>query len=168
MDVAYGEDAAAAAAVLIREWQADKPDEVVTRRFAHKSAAYKPGAFFERELPLLLPLIHDIAQPLLAIVIDGYVWLGADQKPGLGAHLYAALEQRVPVVGVAKTAYRGDTWSVPVLRGRSERPLFVTAAGIELDQVARQIRTMHGANRIPTILAMADRAARNGLVVGGK
>jgi deoxyribonuclease V len=160
LDVAYGEDGAAVAAVLIRDWQDAAAHEVLTRRCDVRPASYKPGAFFERELPLLLLVIKDIGAALEAIVIDGYVWLGPDGEPGLGAHLYAALENRIPIVGVAKTRYRHDTWSAAVLRGRSQKPLFVTAAGIQTEQAADNIRAMHGAHRIPTILAVADRAAR--------
>lgn len=165
LDAAYGESAAAVAAVLIRKWQADNPDEILARRIDGKPADYKAGAFFERELPLLLALTKDIPVPLQAIIIDGYVWLGADHEPGLGALLYAALGRRVPVIGVAKTDYRHDTWSMPVMRGRSQRPLFVTATGIDAAQAADNIRAMHGAHRIPTILARADRAARNALLI---
>jgi deoxyribonuclease V len=164
LDVAYGEDAAAVAAVLIRDWQAHSAEGILVRRLGERPADYKPGAFFERELPLLLSAIEDIEEPLAAIVVDGYVWLGANHQPGLGAHLYTALRQKIQVIGVAKNRYRQDTWSLPIQRGASRRPLFVTAVGIEPVHAAGHVRAMHGAHRIPTILALADSVARDGLV----
>jgi deoxyribonuclease V len=68
-----------------------------------------------------------------------------------------------PVIGVAKNRYRHDAWSIPVLRGVSKRPLFVTSAGIEAKKTAEYVRQMHGDHRIPTILNVVDRAARDGL-----
>src|SRR5713226_9214071 len=62
------------------------------------------------------------------LVVDGYVDLDPTGRPGLGAHAHA--EFGVPVIGVAKTAFRTATHAMPVLRGRSARPLFVTARGV--------------------------------------
>jgi deoxyribonuclease V len=97
-----------------------------------------------------------------AVIIDGYVWLDAAGRPGLGARLHEALGGRVPVVGVAKTAFRGDDGSVPVLRGLSARPLRVTAAGMPAAMAAAKIAAMHGPHRIPIMLRLADTAARRG------
>ncbi|MBA3454482.1 MAG: hypothetical protein H0T42_15435 [Deltaproteobacteria bacterium] len=76
----------------------------------------------------MLRVLADITVPLDTIIVDGFVWLDTDQ-PGLGAHLHEALERRTAVIGVAKTAYRGNTVAVPVLRGQSASPLHVTATG---------------------------------------
>ena len=58
---------------------------------------------------------------------------GADGagRPGLGAMLYRALDERAGVVGVAKTSFAGATACVPVIRGSSQNPLYVSAAGID-------------------------------------
>jgi deoxyribonuclease V len=45
--------------------------------------------------------------------------------------------------------------ALPVLRGRSTRPLFVSSVGIEVSHAARCIVTMHGPYRIPTLLKKA-------------
>ena len=84
----------------------------------------------------------------------------ARHRPGLGAHLYEALNREVPVIGVAKTAYvtTGPLW--PVLRGKSLRPLFVGAAGMDAATAAEHIRRMHGASRTPTMLNRVDRLCR--------
>jgi deoxyribonuclease V len=163
LDVAYGAAAAAVAGAVIPSWDAERPSRMLVRRFDGAPANYEPGAFYKRELPLLLSLISELTEPLAAIVIDGYVWLAANDTSGLGGHLFTSLGHRVPVIGIAKTRYRDDTWSCPVLRGTSRRPLFVTAAGVPTEEAAGWVRRMHGDHRIPTILALVDRATRGGL-----
>jgi hypothetical protein len=73
------------------------------------------------ELPLLLSFISDFDEPIEGILIDGYVWLDANDLPGLGGHLFSSLGRCIPLIGIAKTRYRNDTWSIPVLRGESRR-----------------------------------------------
>jgi deoxyribonuclease V len=162
LDVAYGDTAAAVAGVLVEGWHADSASRILVRRSEGPPASYEPGAFYRRELPLLLPVIAELATSIDVIVIDGYVWL-EDNRPGLGGHMFASLGGEIPVIGVAKTRYRNDTWSIPVLRGASSQPLFVTAVGIAVTEAAHCIRRMHGDHRIPTILTLADKAARDGL-----
>jgi deoxyribonuclease V len=96
------------------------------------------------------------------VVIDGYVWLD-EGRPGLGARLFEALGGRTPVVGIAKTAFRDAGWARAVVRGRSAKPLFVTAAGLGLDDAAEGVRSMAGAHRLPAMVAEADRLARGAL-----
>jgi deoxyribonuclease V len=127
-------------------------------------AAYEPGSFYKRELPLLLTVLKKVERLPAMIIIDGYVWLDANHRPGLGAILHEALGKRVPVVGVAKTVF-GDalSWCIPVVRGVSRRPLFVTAAGINAEEAAKGVHTMHGLHRIPTLLKLVDSAAHAAL-----
>jgi len=87
---------------------------------------YRPGAFFDRELPALRAVLQGV-EPVDLLVVDGYVDLDPEGRPGLGAHVHA--EVGVPVIGVAKTAFRGATHAVPVIRGASRKPLYVTAVG---------------------------------------
>jgi deoxyribonuclease V len=136
---------------------------MLVRRFERPPGDYEPGAFYKRELPLLLSIISDFDEPIEVIVIDGYVWIDANGVPGLGGHLFSSLGGRIPVVGIAKTRYRNDTWSISVVRGASRRPLFITSAGIQASEAAECVRRMHGDYRIPTILNIVDRAAREGL-----
>jgi hypothetical protein len=49
-------------------------------------------------------------------MVDGYVWLSSDGQPGLGEHLLASLVSPIPVIGVAKTQCRADTWFIPIRR----------------------------------------------------
>lgn len=163
LDAAYEVAAAGVACVLFTGWDEPAAAATLSQYFALKPAAYEPGAFYKRELPLLLDILAMVKHTIGAIVIDGYVWLGADDRPGLGGILFAALDGKIPVIGAAKTRFRDDTWSVPVMRGKSGRPLFVTAAGMAAQEAASAIRGMHGEHRIPTMLNCADNAARAAL-----
>jgi hypothetical protein len=55
----------------------------------------------------------------------------------------------------AKSAFRTATQAVPVLRGTSRRPLYVTAAGMPRTEAAGIVRHMAGAHRIPDALRRA-------------
>ncbi len=90
--------------------------------------------------------------------MDGYAWLGPD-RPGLGARLFEALGSNIPVIGVAKTYFQGSR-AAAVRRPGSERPLFVTAVGVDLATAAGQVESMHGPYRIPTLLRRVDQLAR--------
>jgi deoxyribonuclease V len=120
-------------------------------------APYRPGAFFERELPAIRAVLGDPAG-LDLLLVDGYVDLDPDGRPGLGAHVHAALG--IPVVGVAKTSFQTATHATAVRRGGSTRPLYVTAAGMSIVEAAELVRTMAGPHRLPTALKRVDSLAR--------
>ncbi|GIF64247.1 endonuclease V [Asanoa ishikariensis] len=120
--------------------------------------AYKPGFFFERELPAIRAVLATTA-PVDVLVVDGYVDLDPDGRPGLGARVHA--ETGRPVVGVAKTAFRSATHAVPVVRGSGARPLYVTSAGMTVKEAAALVGAMAGAHRIPDALRRVDRLARS-------
>jgi deoxyribonuclease V len=160
LDVTYALDAAGVACLLADTWTAATPAMEISRCLTCAPAEYVPGEFYKRELPLLLAVINDVALRPSMLVIDGYVWLGAKNEPGLGAYLFKALRGATPIVGIAKAPYRDDTWSERVYRGESCRPLYVTAAGFEATKAARLVSRMHGKNRIPTLLRQVDRLAR--------
>lgn len=122
-----------------------------------EAAAYVAGRFYLRELPPIRAVLAGVPGMGL-LIVDGYVDLSPDGRPGLGA--YAHAEFGVPVIGVAKSAFRTATHAVPVLRGRSARPLFVTGAGIALPDAARLVRDMAGDFRVPGALRRADALAR--------
>ena len=90
-------------------------------------APYRPGEFYLRELPPLRAVLNDLTG-LGLLVVDGYTDLDPSGRPGLGA--YAHAEFGIPVIGVAKSRFRTATHAVPVVRGSSGRPLYVTAAGM--------------------------------------
>lgn len=156
-DVAYRDDVARAACVLAQGWTASAPLRTWTA-LRTPVAPYVPGEFRQRELPVLLAVLEGVRADV--VVVDGYVWLDEVGRKGLGAHLHDAV--RLPVVGVAKTPFDGASHARPVLRGESRRPLYVTAAGMDADEAAAHVASMHGAHRLPTLLARADRLARQG------
>ncbi|MDA0167933.1 hypothetical protein OJ998_02455 [Solirubrobacter taibaiensis] len=65
-------------------------------------------------------------------------------------------------MGVAKSAFRSATHAIPVLRGRSTRPLYVTAAGLEASTAAALVREMAGTYRLPDALRRVDQLTRPG------
>jgi len=79
-------------------------------------------------------------------------------RPGLGAFVHA--EFGAPVIGVAKTRFATATHAAQVRRGRSDRPLYVTAAGLTIADGARMVSEMAGPFRIPDALRGVDRLAR--------
>lgn len=159
VDVYYGHCNAVAAAVLFNEWTSEREAAHVCEP-VEQVEAYRPGFFFERELPGVLKVLSRVTVPLLAIVVDGYVWLGADEQPGLGGHLYAALDKTIAVIGVAKSSFLQSSNAVPVCRGVSRKPLYVTAAGMDRIRAAAHIASMHGLHRIPTLLKRVDALSR--------
>ena len=120
---------------------------------------YRPGEFYRRELPPLRAVLDDVSG-LGLLVVDGYADLDPSGRPGLGAHAHA--EFGIPVIGVAKSRFRTATHAVPVVRGSSARPLFVTAAGMPRAHAADLVRRMAGRHRLPNALRRADTLARAG------
>jgi deoxyribonuclease V len=120
---------------------------------------YQPGLFYLRELPPLHAALDGLTDMTL-LIVDGYADLSPDGQPGLGAR--ACAEFGVPVIGVAKTAFRAATHAIPVLRGASARPLYVTAAGMPRTDAADLVQRMAGRHRIPDALRRADTLARHG------
>lgn len=161
VDVCYSATGAVAACVLFHS-VADSAEADVLLSTVPSVEPYEPGAFYRRELPCLLAVLALSKMPMDAVIIDGYVWLSADRRPGLGARLFDSLGGRTPVIGVAKTGFAGADLAVPVLHGGSAKPLFVTAVGVESELAAAWIREMHGEFRIPTLLKRVDRACRDG------
>jgi deoxyribonuclease V len=158
VDVDYREIGAVAACVCFQAWLDGAPasESAVEIR---EVASYQSGQFYCRELPCILAVLKSLSEWPQVIIIDGYVWLGA-QRPGLGAHLYEALERRVAVIGVAKTRFMRAEPVEKVLRGRSRSPLYVTAVGMDVAAAASHIRTMHGPYRMPTLLKRVDQLSR--------
>ncbi len=159
IDVQYSSDTAFVAGVTFSKWEAESPDKEYVS-VLHHIEAYEPGSFYKRELPCILKLIeeHDL-QPA-TIIVDGYVFLDGNQKPGLGKHLYDSLNAQVEVIGVAKKAFAGIDQEHELNRGESRKPLYVTTSG-ELDAAKEKISVMFGQNRIPVLLKRADQLCRS-------
>ena len=89
--------------------------------------------------------------------MDGYVYLDDTGTFGLGGYLYNALGGRIPVIGVAKTNFaRIETAKRALLRGDSQKPLFITAIGVDVDEATARIGSMDGPYRMPTLLKYVD------------
>ena len=158
VDVHYPASGGAQAALVLAS------DRTFTEIVAEKTAfvahvaPYVPGQFLRRELlPPLRAVLEGVAGIEL-LVIDGYVDLDSDGRPGLGAHAHA--EFGFPVIGVAKTPFATATHAIPVLRGRAIRPLYVTAAGISAASAAEMVRVMSGDFRLPDALRRVDALSR--------
>ncbi len=120
---------------------------------------YIPGQFYKRELPGILSILELIDHTAInLIIVDGYVFLTPDRK-GLGHHLYEHLDQKIPVIGVAKKFYVG-TEATEVFRGKSSKPLYITSAGIDMDSSCHLIKTMKGDYRMPDILKELDQKTK--------
>lgn len=160
VDVDYRQRGAVAGCVLFAAWGDAAPArELVATAGADEVEAYVPGQLYRRELPLLARVLGQVTGALAVVLVDGNVWLDAAGAPGLGAHLWHALGRGPAVIGVAKTAYVGAP-AVEVHRGTSARPLYVTAAGLDVTLAAARVREMHGPFRLPTLCARVDRVCR--------
>lgn len=161
LDVDYRDKGAVAAAVLANDWADPAPAAEVVAPIG-AVAEYVPGEFYRRELPCLLTVLDRCPAPPMLAVVDGYVWIGPD-RPGLGARLFDALGRTVPVVGIAKTCFRSAAGvAVPVLRGGSRQPLWVTTTEPDRASAAEAVRRMHGAHRLPTLVKRVDHLCRAG------
>ncbi len=159
-DTHYGARTARTAGVLFRRWTDTEPLSTHVLEQDETAAAYQPGAFYLRELPCIVAFLSSLSARPSIVVIDGYVHLDEHGRKGLGAHLFDALGAAVPVVGVAKRPFAGSRHAEAVLRGRSERPLFVTAAGFSAREAAEAVARMSGPHRLPSLLKLADRLSR--------
>jgi deoxyribonuclease V len=159
LDVHYSGKHATAACVIFEDWT-DAVALCTAKKTIETPGEYVPGRFFERELPCLLSILEDVRTRFETIVIDGYVHLEAPPQLGLGVQLARSIPYRASVIGVAKSPFRRVGRFVEVYRGRSRRPLFVSATGMSLAKAARLVGTMHGPHRLPTLIREADRICR--------
>jgi deoxyribonuclease V len=145
---------------MFRDWTDDRPSSELAIPI-DRVLPYEPGQFYRRELPCLLAVLEAFDPRPEVIVIDGYVWLGDEGDPGLGAHLHRAIQGKAAVIGVAKTRFLKARIVEEICRGTSRSPLYVTAVGMDLSEAARHVREMHGPHRIPTLLKRVDRLCRD-------
>ncbi len=153
-------EGALAAAVAFDDWDAAEPVRSWTTRIdrLQKPARGEPDL---HELLCLQQLLHEHALQPELIVIDGLVHLDARETPGPGLLLHHALGGRVAVIGACKTAVPGMPAQFELVREEEVRPLVVTCAGIDLGAAKARLRGMHGKRRVPTLLKLVARLAKN-------
>ena len=161
LGVHYHGDGALAAAVVFDEWDAPEASRTFTSRVAHVDKPAR-GELDLRELPCLVQLLREHALEPDVIVIGGSVHLDAAETPGLGRTLYDALDGRSAIIGVSTRSMPDMPAQFEVFREEEAQPVIVTCVGIDLGAAKARIRTMHGKRRIPTLLKLASRIARDG------
>ena len=159
IDVYYRDDTAIVAGITFSSWRVCKPNQELVIHVS-KFGGYQPGQFYKRELPCMLELLKQIEPLPSCIVIDGYVYLGADKKPGLGKHLYDALNTQSAIIGVAKNRFGDTPIEAELIRGNSTRPLYITSVGINQVKAKQLISSMCGEYRLPTLLKRVDQLCR--------
>lgn len=159
LDVHYSVAHANAAAIVFSRWEAPSAVSQYTAMVS-QAAEYEPGRFYLRELRPLLSVIAQIVEAIDVFVIDGYCHLSSDGAPGLGHFLNRSLNSNAVIVGVAKNRYRDTRHAAELLRGRSTRPLFITAIGADYHTASQHIASMAGEFRVPTLLKAVDRLSR--------
>lgn len=159
VDAQYSGDKSYVAGVLFESWAASEPSReyITTSQVVND---YVPGEFYKRELPGILKLLNEHSIEPDTIIIDGFVYLDGSSRPGLGKHLYDALSAKTKIIGVAKNRFKNISKECAVFRGQSKKPIYVTAAGLELETAKQQVQMMHGAYRIPSLLKRVDQLCR--------
>ena len=152
---------AVAAAVAFEAWDAAEATKTYVSRIAQVEKPER-GALDLRELPCVMQLLREHQLTPELIVIDGFVHLDGDDTPGLGRHLFQALGEQVAVVGVSKKRLPGLSAQYEVVREEESPPLVVTSAGIDIGAAKVRLRSMHGRKRVPTLMKLAARLAKNG------
>lgn len=157
-DVKYYEDHAVAVCISFREWHQELPDNEYydTILEVHE---YVPGEFYKRELPCILQVLKQVPlQHEDLIIVDAYVFLDEQKTPGLGYHLFKALNKNYAVLGVAKSRFKnGPAAEVKeVYRGSSKVPLFISSIGIDTEDAAKHVEEMAGTHRLPFLLRYLD------------
>jgi deoxyribonuclease V len=159
VDVDYRNSGAFIAGIAFRNWE-DEHESETFKSIVNKVEDYVPGQFYRRELPCILRMIEEHELNPTTIVIDGLVYLDGISIPGLGKHLYDALNRTVNVVGVAKRPFTGVPPECEILRGKSTKPLYITSVGMPLEVAKISIKSMQGKYRVPTLLKKADQLCR--------
>jgi len=160
IDVYYREHNAKAVGVLF-EWNNAKYTGIVIE-YISEVGEYIPGEFYKRELPCIQRIFEKVDMHTLeAIIIDGHMFVDNMGNFGLGGYAWQLLQNKIPVIGVAKSSYYGNKETVvEVLRGESKNPLYVSAIGIDVHVAAGLIATMCGNYRMPDILKELDKITK--------
>jgi len=95
------------------------------------------------------------------IIVDSYVFLDDQNKLGLGGYLYQELNNKIPIIGVAKKSFHLNKKNViEICRGKSKNPLYISSVGLDLELASNNILRMHGQYRMPTLLKLLDKETK--------
>jgi deoxyribonuclease V len=121
-DTYYFDSKAKTVCILFNDW-IDEENYKVETEIIDNVEEYQSGEFYKRELPCILSLLDKIElQNVKTIIIDGFVFLDDNNKPGLGGHLYQKLKGQIPVIGVAKANFATlEKNKKQLIRGKSEK-----------------------------------------------
>lgn len=160
-DTYYYENKAKTVCLGFKDWGVEKSYQIFSETISD-IAEYVSGEFYKRELPCILSLLSKIdLKEVNLIIIDGFVFLNDENKFGLGAYLYKALNEEIPIIGVAKRDFASIEKSrKKIFRGISKNPLFITSIGIDLNLASKKIEEMNGEYRIPSLLKELDKLTK--------
>lgn len=151
---------ASVAAVAFDAWDAAEATKTYGSRTAPVEKPTREGADPLKVQGVLQLLAEHRLAPEL-ILIEGFVHLDADDTPGLGQRLFQALGGQVPVVGISKKSLPGLSAQFEVPREEETPPLVVTSAGLDIGAAKARVRSMHGRKRVPTLMKLVARLAKN-------
>ena len=160
-DTYYFDGKAKTVCIEFNQWNQDK-DYKVHSEIIDNIEDYIPGEFYRRELPCILSLLEKMKlENIDAIIVDGYIYLDDDKKYGLGGYLYEKLNEKIPIIGVAKTNFASlNKDKKSLFRGDSQKPLYITSIGIDLEDAFKKVESMAGEFRFPTLLKELDRLSK--------
>jgi deoxyribonuclease V len=156
IDVHYKENYAKAVGAIFN-WEDATPQHIIIEKITNVEE-YIPGQFYKRELPCIMALVAKVdLVELEAIIIDGHIYIDHLKNYGLGAHLWEALHQKIPIIGIAKKAFHTNKETViTITRGTSKQALYISSIGVAAIDLVSKIKNMHGDFRIPTVLKYID------------
>lgn len=166
IDVKYNDNNTAKAIGVLFNWEDETPQKVITK-YIKKVKEYIPGQFYKRELPCIQEVIKEVnLSEIEIIIVDGHVYVDNHNSYGLGGYAYQEYDEKIPVVGVAKSPFYANKEAViEVFRGESKYPLYISSIGIDKGQAAEKVRKMKGNYRIPTIFKTLDRLTKENISI---
>lgn len=161
IDTFYYENKAKTISIEFYNWNDENYLKYISEEL-EISSEYIPGEFYKRELPCIQSILKNYDKNSIeAIIIDGYVYLDDLQKFGLGAYLHEYLNDKIPIIGVAKTDFAtNELYKRELLRGKSKKPLFISSVGIDIEVAKENISKMFGEYRIPKLLKELDQLTK--------
>lgn len=162
IDVKYSEETRTAKAVgILFNWLDNKPKRIISKTI-NDIEDYISGQFYKRELPCIKVIMKEVKlNEIEAIIVDGHIFIDNYKNYGLGGYVYKEYNEQIPVIGVAKSFFKGNEKTVKrIYRGGSKVPLFISSIGIGLEKAAEKITNMQGQFRMPTLLKEVDRLSK--------